>query len=157
VKPAERFRISAKLYAIRHGSLRVDVREARSTAERSVASCTVEAAWFRRRRGKVTAYVGTLWECVVAEDAPTTVGEFTAIATNGRSGGACRTRWDYVEAWSIPGQPWDVVDGHVKFLTDMLDDYPNPPAGFTGWLRFETEDEIRALREAQRMQETGTR
>ena len=90
----DRFLISRKPYAVDLASFRTMERE----PGRNWAWYTIDAVWFRRRRGETVACVGTLRD-IVDDPAPATVEEFLHRFDDGRYGGDTEGRWDSESYW----------------------------------------------------------
>ena len=93
---------------------------------------TMEAAWFRRRRGVTVACIGLLWNH--QSPTPRSAAEFLSRHTDGRYGGDCLGRWDGERYWGAQ-EPAE-IERHLELLRPMLANYPEVPDGFDGWWRF---------------------
>lgn len=122
-----RFVLSHRPYAVDLGSLRVrEIGEGYTTA-------TVDAVWFRRRRGETVSVFGHLWD----HQSPPAVSahEFLDRLDDGRYGGRALARWDGETLWA-PETPFDVARQRQIMLQAALDEFPQVPAGFDGWWTF---------------------
>lgn len=125
--------MSHRPYAVDLDSLRVE------HSEGVWSHATVNAVWFRRRRGITVACIGHLWD--VQDPAPADAADFLTRHDDGRYGGTCRSRWDGVGFWSASHDP-DVHGMDLallrRFLLNYEDDPKNPrtPRRFTGWWVF---------------------
>ena len=128
----DRFLISKRLYAVDLDVLKThpNVRQDGSF----FYGATVNAVWFRRRRGVTVAVIGTLWDYQEVE--PASVVAFLAAHTDGRYGGSWTARWDgrsYVS--ENPASP-EAMAEHLALLRPMLESFPAIPSGYDGWWRF---------------------
>lgn len=103
-----------------------------SLAVRDGNYCTLNAAWFRRRKGATVACLGRLWD--VQRSTPESAADFLAMHDDGRYGGDCEGRWDGERYWG--SQLPDVIEAHLALLKPMLAAYPAIVAGYDGWWRF---------------------
>ena len=126
----DRFLISRKPYAVDLASFRTMERE----PGRNWAWYTIDAVWFRRRRGETVACVGTLRD-IVDDPAPATVEEFLHRFDDGRYGGDTEGRWDSESYWGT-GTLAD-QEQHLAILRPMLANYPALPDGYDGWWTFQ--------------------
>jgi hypothetical protein len=94
---------------------------------------TIDAVWFRRRKGTVIACIGQLWDYQQAE--PADAHEFLARLTDGRTGGRCHARWNGRSYWG-DDQHYQNRDTHLAILQPMLANYAQAPAGYDGWWTF---------------------
>lgn len=94
---------------------------------------TLDAAWFRRRKGVTVACIGHLWD--IQRPAPVDAAQFLKQHDDGRYGGECRSRWDGHRFWSAEQDP-DVHAADLALLKPMLDAYPACPDGYDGWWTF---------------------
>ena len=115
----DRFVQSHRPYAVDLGSLAV----------RDGNYCTLNAAWFRRRKGVTVACLGCLWD--VQRSTPESAADFLAMHDDGRYGGDCRSRWDGQRFWSAVQDP-NVQAADLALLKPMLAAYPQIPDGFSG-------------------------
>lgn len=94
---------------------------------------TVNAVWFRRKNGVTAACVGTLWD--LQRPAPAGALEFLERHDDGRYGGDCLARWDGTSFWCA-GQDPEENDRYLELLKPMLENFPEPAPGYSGWWRF---------------------
>lgn len=133
-----KFLISKNPYAVDLGSFKAVWHKTQWAGEpppgspEGVWRCTVQAVWFRRRRGETVASIGTLWKSFT--DAPVTALEFLERHVDGRYGGNAVGRWDGDSYWG--NVTLDVQQRHLEILRPMLENYPAAPAGYDGWWRF---------------------
>jgi hypothetical protein len=124
------FRISRNPYAVNlstlHGALDI-------TGLTPVYRGTIDAVWYRRRKGGLIACMGQLWDFQSAQ--PVDAEQFLARLTDGRSGGRCHVRWNGTSYWA-DDEHRDTRDTHLAILQPMLADFPQTPAGYDGWWRF---------------------
>lgn len=123
----DRFVLSRRTYAVDLDSLRVtEIGEGYTTA-------TVNAIWFRRRRGETVAVYGHLWD---HQNPPSlSAAEFLARHDDGRYGGRALARWDGSALWA-PETPFEEAAHRQATLQRTLTDYPDVPAGYDGWWSF---------------------
>jgi hypothetical protein len=100
----------------------------------------LEAVWFRRRKGMLTATMGTydLWlrwgRTGDDPPPPDTYDAWVARHTDNRYGGNHHASWDGVALLCTDSRvPPRVAAERIEFLTAMLAGYPDPPPGFDGW------------------------
>lgn len=126
----DKFVLSHRPYAVDLGSLAVSEKHRRDGS--SFYHATVEAVWFRRRRGVLVASFGKLWD--FQDGKPETAQGFLSRHADGRYGGTVMTRWDGEGLWTT----MDLAESqeHLKILRPMLENYPEVPAGFDGWWTF---------------------
>lgn len=126
----DRFLISRKPYAVDLGSLRAD--EPRSAHDGSLyVRATLDAVWFRRRRGVTVACIGQLWD---HQAPPADAAQFLAQHTDGRYGGNCFGRWDGKGYWG--DSDLEIMAVNLAVLRPMLANYPAVPDGYSAWWRF---------------------
>lgn len=123
----DRFLISRKPYAVDLDSLHVtEIVEGHTTA-------TVNAVWFRRRRGETVAVYGELWD---HQNPPSlSAREFLARHDDGRYGGHAMARWDGSTLWA-PETSFEVALQRQVVLQRALSAYPEVPEGYDGWWTF---------------------
>jgi hypothetical protein len=138
----EKFTLSKRPYAVNLTSLRVKTIEPGEGHPNRWHRVTIDAVWFRRRRGETVACIGQLWDGM-RDPAPVDVHDALRRMDDGRYGGDCRGRWDGRGYWGAEEPA--VVERHLALLRPMLAAYPAAPAGFDGWWRYETRQELRAL------------
>lgn len=136
----EQFRISRRPYAVDLGSLMTREHQG---AQKLFYYASLDAVWFRRRRGRTVAVIGKLWD--YQADEPGTAQQFLQQYNDGRYGGAWHGRWDGLTYVSEQPLPPEETEAHLAILRPMLDACPALPPGYDGWWRFETWDERRAL------------
>ncbi|MFJ3507833.1 hypothetical protein [Streptomyces luteogriseus] len=127
----DRFLISRKPYAVDLASFRTMERE----PGRNWTWYTVDAVWFRRRRGETVACIGTLRD-IVDDPAPATAEEFLRRFDDGRYGGDTEGRWDGESYWG--NVTLAEQERHLAILRPMLANYPALPDGYDGWWTFQT-------------------
>jgi hypothetical protein len=123
-----KFLISRKPFAVDLDSFRIKFYEAGKSGLASV-----DAVWFRRRRGVTVACIGSLhtWE----REEPASATAFLEAYTDGRYGGDCVGRWDGSSYWG--NVPLAVQEQHLAVLRPMLANFPAVPAGYDGWWTFQ--------------------
>lgn len=123
----DRFLISRKPYAVDLSSFRIKFYE-----EGKSGMASIDAVWFRRRRGETVACIGTLhtWE----REEPTSPTSFLEAYTDGRYGGDCTGRWDGESYWG--NVTLEQQKQHLAILRPMLANFPALPDGYDGWWRF---------------------
>lgn len=119
----DRFVLSGRVHAVDMASFKL-VDESRPQ---------IDVAYFRPKYGKVVAHFGHLWDYQVPS--PRSAEEFLARLVDGRYGPRCEARWNGDSLWA-PGVDWDRAAELQGFLAGMLDNYPNPPEGWSHWWRF---------------------
>lgn len=128
------FVLSHRPYAVDMGGLRIDREPLMMNGEQVTESIrgTLNAAWFRRRRGVTVACIGYLWDHQKPE--PISALEFLERHTDGRYGGNTCGRWNGSDYWG---------DGNLKIqaeylaiLRPMLENFPAVPSGYDGWWTF---------------------
>lgn len=126
----ERFLISRNPYAVDLTTLSGTYD---TTGAAPVYCGTINAVWFRRRKGTINACIGHLWDFQPAQ--PTDSSEFLARLTDGRCGGRCHGRWNGTSYWA---EDWhhEERETHLAILRPMLANYPNLPQGYSGWYTF---------------------
>lgn len=128
----DKFRITARPYAVDLSSLRVTARS-RSESEQDLYSVALTAVWFRRRNGRTVACIGQLWD-YMRDPAPTTAVEALQRMDDGRYGGDCQGRWSGEGYWGAESP--DLVAEHLAILRPMLENFPDAPPGYDGWWTF---------------------
>jgi hypothetical protein len=134
----EKFLISHAPYAIDLEGLRVTESYATYTnpdgssrrGDKPYYTMTVQAAWFRRKSGVLTAHFGHLWNS--SSTRPADLMDWIKNAWDGRYGGDCRARWDGENLWA-PEASWGQMVDYQDLLRPMLEKFPKVPAGFDGW------------------------
>lgn len=125
-----RFRISRSPYAVDLSTLNGTLD---ATGLTPVYRGTINAVWFRRTKGRLTACLGQLWDFQAAQPADAT--EFLARLTDGRTGGRCHARWNGIGYWG-DDEHYKERDAHLAILQPMLDTYGSAPDGYDGWWTF---------------------
>lgn len=125
-----KFRISNRPYAVDLNSLQV--------ADPTMSSkITLNAAWFRRRRGVTVACLGQLWDYTGTWErtTPATAVEALQRMDDGRYGGSCVARWDGTSYWANDPASLtpDGIERHLAILRPMLERFPEIPPGYDGW------------------------
>lgn len=98
---------------------------------------TVDAVWFKRKKGRLVASMGSYDPMVLCRDAEPTDGAYAswiAAADDNRYGGSHLASWDG-EVLLCSDQPVapDEMARRVEFLTVVLAGFPDPPVGWDGW------------------------
>lgn len=99
----------------------------------------VDAVWFRRKHGRVTAVMGTYHPMVERRDQQPTASTYEAwiaAADDNRYGGAHLASWDGEMLTTEPRLAPPVAATRIGFLAQVLAGYPDPPAGYDGWWVF---------------------
>ena len=96
-------------------------------------SGTVGAVWFNRKSGITRACIGELWD--VQDGTPTDVTTFLERHEDGSYGGRCFARWDGTSFWCA-GQDPEENARYLELLKPMLENFPEPAPGYSGWWRF---------------------
>lgn len=136
MRRAGKFLISRPLYAVRKDSFAAEFRPPNpGFGGIGVWRWTLDAVWFRRRRGVTVACTGQLWAYRETEPADAAVA--LADATDGRHGGDCMARWDGRSLWILPPQSPSDSGRYMGLLRPMLDAYPDVPEGYDGWWEYE--------------------
>lgn len=102
---------------------------------------TVDAVWFKRKRGALVAVMGTYDPHVMRRDdepADDSYEAWIAAADDNRYGGSHLSSWDGVALLTTdpPRIPPEVAAERTAFLDLVLKGFPNPPAGYDGWWTF---------------------
>ena len=132
----DRFVMSHKQYAADLNSLNVTSHTGYQGHE--FFRGTIDAVWFRRRKGLTVACIGTLWDS--QDTRPADGHAFLLGHDDGRYGGDCQGRWDGSGYWGSESP--DVMAEHLALLRPMLTSYeqdpknPALPDGYDGWWRF---------------------
>jgi hypothetical protein len=106
---------------------------------------TVDAVWFKRKKGVLVAVMGTYHPMVTArghDRRPADAYEaWIAAADDNRYGGHHESSWDGTALLTTdPARiPPDLAAERTAFLTAVLAGYPHPPAGYDGWWTFPRE------------------
>lgn len=137
----EKFQISKSPYAVDLSSFEVTERYSTYTnpdgtsrqAEKPHYNIGVTAVWFRRKDGKLTAHLGSLWD--ISRERPTDVTSWLEEMWDGRYGGNCHARWDGECLWA-PETTWARMVEDQATLDAMLKGFPEAPAGYDGWWTF---------------------
>lgn len=101
----------------------------------------VDAVWFKRKDGVLSAVRGTYHPFVQpfsAEPAGCDYEAWILAANDNRYGGAWAAKWngEGLLCYETPTPP-DVMREHADFLDAMLRNFPAVPASFDGWWTFE--------------------
>lgn len=100
----------------------------------------VDAVWFKRKSGVLTATMGTYHPFIQPfRDQPTDgrYESWIAAANDNRYGGTHLASWDGdTLLCSDPRVRTEVALARIPFLGAMLNGFPNVPAGFDGWWTF---------------------
>lgn len=85
----------------------------------------VKAIWFKKTRGQIAVCMGNLTARATSLD---------ELIQNhdGRYGGNTEYKWNGVEMWSGDNKFVELMAAH-KILDPILKNFPNVPAGYTGW------------------------
>jgi hypothetical protein len=142
----DKFLISRRLYAVDFDGM--TVKETQGVTH----YVSIRAVWFRRRRGVTVACIGCLWD-IMRDPKPMDVREALERMDDGRYGGTCVGRWDGTGYWGAEDPT--VAARHLEVLRPMLANLPDRgsvqpagvPAGFSGWWRYETDQENAAKRQ----------
>lgn len=129
----DKFLISRRPYAVDLDSLNVRHNLPWSEHSRETWHGTINAVWFRRRSGVTVACIGDLWCTCIVE--PRNAEHFLELHTDGRYGGNTVGRWDGSGYWGLQVS-LEKQNEHLKILQPMLENYPEIPAGHSGWWRF---------------------
>lgn len=131
MRKSDAFRISRKLYAVNLTSL--TTQQYTGPSGHPYYAGRIGAVWFRRKNGRLTAYIGALWDY---QDGLATTDpiEFLTRHDDGRHGGDCDGRWDGTSYWG-PGTLAD-QHRHLAVLQPMLENFPAIPPGYDGWWSF---------------------
>ncbi|MFI5938023.1 hypothetical protein [Actinoplanes sp. NPDC051494] len=127
---AARLAVSRPMYAFKPDTWR----------ERYVGSFEVDAVWFKRKDGILSAVIGTYHPMVLGwHNEPTdgTYESWIAAADDNRYGGSWAAKWngDGLLCFDTPVAP-DTVHEHIDFLNPMLKNFPDVPTGYDGWWTF---------------------
>jgi hypothetical protein len=100
----------------------------------------VDAVWFKRKSGLLTAFMGSYHPMVCHRDqspAEPTYEAWIAAADDNRYGGAWLASWNGqgLLSYDQPISPEETAK-RVQFLDAMLRGFPEPPAGYDGWWTF---------------------
>jgi hypothetical protein len=101
-------------------------------------SRVVDAVWFKRKSGVITAAVGSYRLHFDGAGSPPVDGTYeTWVALHGdnRYGGNCSARWNGEKFWSTSEDP-NRNAARLTFLQVMLAGYPAPPEQWDGWYEF---------------------
>jgi hypothetical protein len=130
-----RFLISRKPYAVDLSTLTASQWE---RGDQVGLSGSVDALWFRRRKGVTVACIGSLklWSHNLP-DRVDLLDEHAVLSADldGRYGGDCHGRWDGTGYWGAENP--DVQEQHLQILRLMLAKYPALPPGYDGWWTFQ--------------------
>jgi hypothetical protein len=137
----EKHLISHAPYALRHDTFNVQEKWATYTnpdgssrrGETPYYTMTMQAVWFRRKSGILSAHYGHLWNS--SKEKPASLLAWIENDRDGRYGGRCIARWDGDNLWA-PESTWEQMKEYEEFLRPMLESYPEVPPGFDGWWTF---------------------
>jgi hypothetical protein len=102
-------------------------------------SGTIEAMWFRRKSGRLSAHYGCL-HGHFGEDQPDGFLDFMAKCDDGRYGGNCWARWDGDYFWA-PDTTWEIQKKYQAELDAALKRYGEIPDGCNGWWTYKIVEE----------------
>ncbi len=112
------------------------------TWRKSSVGYEVDAVWFKRKDGILSAVCGTYHPMVMGGNfgKNPTDGRYEswiAAADDNRYGGSWAAKWNGTGllVYSTPVAP-EVMQEYIDFLDPMLKNYPDVPAGFDGWWTF---------------------
>jgi hypothetical protein len=128
VKREDKFVLSHKQFAIDPESFRTDEHHGSQYAY-------VNAIWFKRKNGLLTAHRGRLWDYFggrsgLVADLP----DFLARIGTQRYGGNFEARYDGVNYRGTENVKDMLQD--IELLGAALDAHPNVPGGYDGWWVF---------------------
>ncbi len=102
----------------------------------------VDAVWFKRKDGVISAVCGTYSPMVLGGNygrSPTegTYESWIAAADDNRYGGSWSAKWNGTGLLvaDTPVSP-EQTQRYIDFLDPMLRNFPNVPAGYDGWHAF---------------------
>lgn len=127
----DKFVMSHRGYAVDLASFRID--ETLTGWKGEYACATVNAVWFRRKNRITQAVVGELWDS--QWDIPKDAVQFLEQHDDGRYGGRPFARWDGTSFWCA-GQDPEENGRYLALLKPMLENFPKPAPGYSGWWRF---------------------
>lgn len=140
MRKLDKFQVSKAPYAIRHDTYLVrekwatytqpDGSRARREGDTPYYTMTVEAVWFRRKSGILTAHYGHLRDS--SRDRPADLLDWIENDWDGRYGGNCVARYQADGLWA-PGATWQEMKQYEGVLRQMLDNFPESPVGYDGW------------------------
>jgi hypothetical protein len=141
MKREDKFMISRAPYAIRHDTFLVKEKFPTYTnpdgssrrGEKPYYTMTVEAVWFRRKSGILSAHYGHLWDS--SNEPPADLLAWIENDWDGRYGGNCVARWDGESWWG--GVTWRRQQELQPLLDDMLKNFPAAPEGYDGWWSYQ--------------------
>ena len=135
----DRFLISRRPYAVDLESLQVASYQPTYNGGvptgRTIYNATINAVWFRRRKGATVACIGELWDSW--RESTDDVYQALEWMDTGRYGGDCKGRWDGERYWGA--QEPETIERHLAVLRPMLANFPDIPAGYDGWWTFAKE------------------
>lgn len=126
IRQRDKFSLSEYFYAINFDSFRHTMRagEGQSTLDQVL----VDAIWFKKKDGVLAVCKGSLW----GMDRELNTPEDFITKFDGRYGGSTHFKWNGTEMWSSDNHFLRMVEAHRE-LDPILNDFPNIPAGYTGW------------------------
>jgi hypothetical protein len=97
---------------------------------------TIDAIWFRRKKGVTVAHLGMLWDFSEADNA----ADFLRLHNDGRYGGNWIAAWDGERCWTQNPAPKTDLDRYAETLdaalTGLLNDKATPEGYDDGWWTF---------------------
>lgn len=131
------FVLSHDPFAIDMGRFEREVREAGPV----LATATVQAAWFRKRKGVLQACAGTMHGWFGRDHSgtvPRSAADFARVADRRSTwaSATCMARWDGRSFWAAPPMHPVAQCEYLELLKLMLAGFPEPPDGYEGWFRF---------------------
>jgi hypothetical protein len=136
----EKFLVSHAPYAVKPETISINSYELGSSRPGvHMYSGTIEAIWFRRKSGVLSAHYGCL-HGHFGENEPDGFLDFMAKCDDGRYGGNCWARWDGTYFWA-PETIWEVQVIRQAELAKVLASYGEVPDGFNGWWTYKLVEE----------------
>lgn len=126
IRQRDRFSLSEYFYTINLDSFNLVQREGFGST--SLGHGIVDAIWFKKKEGVLSVCKGRLWHM---DSRMQTVEDFMETF-DGRYGGSTHFKWNGTEMWSSDNNFLRMVEAHRE-LDPILSDFPNIPAGYTGW------------------------
>ena len=132
MRRAPKWFVSRSLYAIDLSSLAVHW-----YGNDGYGQARVDAVWYRKQRGVLSASAGHLWDGCARGQEPATVQEFLARIDTGVYGPTVDARWDGSTLWTPSGVSPAAAERHRALLDPMLREAaPYVPDGYDGWWEF---------------------